>query len=389
MTDDSITGGLAAPRPGAPGGDPAPVAENTLFKERRAAPVAGDGMRPLAVFSGSGWALLKIHLCNYLFTLLTLGVYSFWGKARVRRYLWENTAVLGESLEYTGTGGELFKSFLAVMLLGLLGMSASYVLSLLFPFAAPLALAAVLLPVGHFAAYQALRYRLTRTRWRGIRGNMDGGAAKYAVTGSAYTLLALATLFVCRPLETARLTGKRLNASFFGNRRVAFSGPAKTLFASWLKSYLLLALLFTGTGLIVYGAAIDTTLDLEETNRLLGLAVFALVAGLATLAGLFAIIYTAAVVRWLFANLTFGRMRFDAGGYSAWGLFRLKFVNGILLLFTLGIAYPWTEIRSLRFFLSAIRYAGDPELEKLLQDTLPEKARGEGLLDALDMDLAI
>ena len=33
--------------------------------------------------------------------------------------------------------------------------------------------------------------------------------------------------------------------------------------------------------------------------------------------------------------------------------------------------------------------AGDPRLEDLLQDTLPERSRGEGLLDALDVDLAI
>jgi len=38
-------------------------------------------------FHGSGTALLGIHVVNVLLILLTLGVYYFWAKTRVRRYL--------------------------------------------------------------------------------------------------------------------------------------------------------------------------------------------------------------------------------------------------------------------------------------------------------------
>jgi uncharacterized membrane protein YjgN (DUF898 family) len=352
----------------------------------------GGQMRPLAIFTGSGWELFKIHILNCIFTLLTLGVYTFWAKVRVRKYLWGNTVVLGENLEYTGTGGELFKSFLIVILLGALGMAVFYACSLLFPLVAPLVLVVILVPVGYFASYQALRYRLTRTRWRGIKGNMDGSATGYAAAGVGYSLLALVTLFICMPLATARLTAKRLNASFFGSRRVVFSGKAGALFAAWMKIYVLLLVSGAGLALAFHALGIGRMLETIEEDSV----TFAL--GLAFLVGAFVVLilmniltlaYRTAVVRWLFGNLAFGDMRFTAKSYTTWGLFKLLAGNALLLLFTLGIAYPWTEIRSLRFFLSSIRYSGDPRLQELLQGTLPERARGEGLLDALDMDLAI
>ena len=40
-------------------------------------------------FHGTGGTLFGIHVVNVLFTVLTLGIYYFWGKTRIRRYLFE------------------------------------------------------------------------------------------------------------------------------------------------------------------------------------------------------------------------------------------------------------------------------------------------------------
>ncbi|MCC8193335.1 MAG: DUF898 domain-containing protein [Deltaproteobacteria bacterium] len=391
MTDDIVAGGSPAIRQNGAVSGPGPVVGAAMPAPAGSGPAGvaapdGEAMRPLMVFTGSGWELFKIHLLNYIFTILTFGVYSFWAKVKVRRYLWGNTEILGERLEYTGTGGELFKSFLVVTALGGLGMVILYACSMFFPLAGPVVIAATV-AVGHFASYQALRYRLTRTRWHGIRGNMDGSSVRYAQIATGYSILTLLTLFVCVPLQTARLTARRVRAAFFGNRRFAFTGTSRPLFAAWMQSYILLVLCIAGVVLVLFG------LDAEETamrSRDAAAAALGLIVVLgAILMGLCSLIYNAAVVRWLFGNLAFGSMRFDAKSYTPWRLLRLRLVNGLLLTVTLGLAYSWTEIRSLRFFLSSVRYAGDPALADLLQDTLPEKSRGEGLLDALDMDLAI
>lgn len=119
--------------------------------------------------------LVGIVVKNLLLTIITLGIYRFWARTRLRRYFWSNIAVAGEPIEYTGTGSELFVGFLialAVLLpLGvvyaaveraLLGnVTATIVLKTLYV----VALATLI----QAAKFRARRYRLSRTAWRGIR----------------------------------------------------------------------------------------------------------------------------------------------------------------------------------------------------------------------------
>ena len=53
-------------------------------------------------------------MVNLLLTIVTLGIYRFWAKTRIRRYLWSQTEFLGDRFEYTGTGKELLIGFLIV-----------------------------------------------------------------------------------------------------------------------------------------------------------------------------------------------------------------------------------------------------------------------------------
>ena len=50
--------------------------------------------------------LLWLLLRNLLLTIITVGIYRFWAKTRVRQFFWRHTKLLGDRLEYLGTGGE-------------------------------------------------------------------------------------------------------------------------------------------------------------------------------------------------------------------------------------------------------------------------------------------
>ena len=49
--------------------------------------------------------------------MVTLGIYRFWLVTDVRRFLWSNTEIAGEALEYTGTALELLLGFLVAIAL--------------------------------------------------------------------------------------------------------------------------------------------------------------------------------------------------------------------------------------------------------------------------------
>ena len=80
----------AAPPPDTP---PAVPANGVLFK----------GEEP--VF----WRLLAR---GAVLLLVTLGIYRFWLQTDVRRFLWNNTEIAGDGLEYAGTARELLLGFL-------------------------------------------------------------------------------------------------------------------------------------------------------------------------------------------------------------------------------------------------------------------------------------
>ena len=66
-------------------------------------------------FTGTWREYLPIAVTNVLLIIVTLGVYRFWATARQRRYLWSRTHIIDDSLEWTGTGKEMFLGFLMVV----------------------------------------------------------------------------------------------------------------------------------------------------------------------------------------------------------------------------------------------------------------------------------
>ena len=84
---EKLRRGPAAPPPASA----APSASTAVFSAPGPAAAATSPPPPTAdrhlQFHGSTGSLFAIQAVNVLFTLLTLGIYYFWGKARVRAYL--------------------------------------------------------------------------------------------------------------------------------------------------------------------------------------------------------------------------------------------------------------------------------------------------------------
>ena len=63
-------------------------------------------------FHGTGGSLYGIHIVNMLLTGLTLGIYYFWGKVKVRNYIFSQSEFEGDRFAYHGTGKELLIGWL-------------------------------------------------------------------------------------------------------------------------------------------------------------------------------------------------------------------------------------------------------------------------------------
>jgi hypothetical protein len=191
-------------------------------------------------YRGSPTPLLKLGLSTTFLTVVTLGIYRFWARARIRRYFWSALAPGGDALEYTGTGLEKFLGFLIAVAflavyLGLVQLGLFFAgLSMLSEAETQAqAIAQVVgqyitllavLPLIFYAQYRGRRYILSRTRWRGLRFGAEKAAFGYVWRGMLYTLLTIATLGLLLPLQLFRLEKYKVDRTWFGTAQFEQGG---------------------------------------------------------------------------------------------------------------------------------------------------------------------
>lgn len=204
----------------------------------------GDG-RPL-VYDGTPGELFRMGIKVTLLTGVTAGIYSFWGKTRIRQYLWGHQTLMGDRLTYTGTGKELFLGFLIVMavlvpvimlITGIGFLAARYgQFAQLIPTTIQYIVFGYLLGV---AIYLARRYRLSRTVWRGIRFGQTGSTMRYGALFFGWLIASILTLGLINPLGNVQLQRIRMTNTWFGNRHFAFNGAARDIYLRWLLCWFL------------------------------------------------------------------------------------------------------------------------------------------------------
>ncbi|WP_271198876.1 YjgN family protein [Methylopila turkensis] len=222
-------------------------------------------MRPR--FHGTARAMFPLVLKGLFLTVVTLGLYRFWYQTEVRRFLWNNTEVDGDLLEYTGRGVELFIGFLIALAVLIPAYGAIFLIATL---AGPIAGLVVqfvatlgIVVLAQYALYRARRYRLTRTIWRGVRFQQTGSGWTYAWRSIAWALLTLLTLGLALPFMRASLERYKLSHTWYGDQQGAFSATGGQLFKRGILLWLVaVALIFGPIAIIVvYG-----TLDPDPTG---------------------------------------------------------------------------------------------------------------------------
>jgi uncharacterized membrane protein YjgN (DUF898 family) len=210
------------------------------------APAAAPGMpipaTPAVRFIGDRRAYWRLLMRGALLLAVTLGIYRFWFATDVRRYLWSNTEIAGETLEYTGTAFELLIGFLiAIALLVPLYVVFFIVALNLGPIGQLSSVIAfpLLAFLGHFAVYRARRYRLTRTVYRGVRCHQGGSAWRYAVCALFWWTLILLTLGLAYPFAQSRLERFKMQHTYYGNLNGRFDGSGLELFLRGVPMWLL------------------------------------------------------------------------------------------------------------------------------------------------------
>jgi uncharacterized membrane protein YjgN (DUF898 family) len=354
-----------------------------------------NGPRISWVHPPGGFAGLS--LLNGVLRILTLGVYHFWGKTEVRQRIWSAVRIDGEPLEYRGTGGELFRGFLIVFFLILLPMVlAGFAASLFFDMTGytvyQIAFWGVLFLLSGIGIHRARRYRLSRTRWRGIRGGLSGRSWGFAWTYLWTMLLVPVTFGWILPWRAVRLQRTLCNDTRFGDNAFTFTGVAGPLYRRfwlvWFSAIVLMvaasAAIFAIIGFAMPGSGANTpTMPRFTTGKIAAVVVVVLGALL-----IFAMIrawYSSRMLNYFATHTKLQGIGFTLQA-TAPGLVWLAASNYLIRILSLGFLSAVTEARSMRYIVDRLSCDGAIAWNQIAQNPDALLARGEGLAEAFNVD---
>jgi uncharacterized membrane protein YjgN (DUF898 family) len=320
-----------------------------------------------------------LFMRTLLLSLATLGFYRFWGRARIRRYLWSRVALGGDAFEYAGTGRELFRGFVAAFVIVGLPMIA---LALFSGMPGELLIVAVFLVfwlLRHFAKFGAHRYRVSRTHWRGITGSVDGSALQYGLMGIGLDLLLILSLGWTKPWGDTVLVNYRINRTWIGTMRLESRLGVAGLYGRYAASWTIVAI---GFGLLSY--VIATNAETVASFDMLFLETVLLYLVLPVIWTLGMGIYNIALLRNAVRATSLGELRF-AFTVTGWQLARFRLANYFILVATVGLGLPYVVLRQVRFAARHLEIGGPVE-SLVLQQRPDRRIHGEGLAQYLGMD---
>lgn len=361
-------------------------------------------------FTGSGSEYFRIWIVNVLLLLVTLGLYWPWAKARRLRYFYANTVVGEHPLVFHGQGSSMFKGFLLV-----LALFGAYTLATNTSLTATVIAVSAIGVLWPALFQRSMRFRLGNTSWRGLRMRFTGtvrdaylALAPMVVVGVfgvvspllqkqlAYNkqwILWLAVAsglvsMVVLPIAFWRLKG-------YQHRNFGW-GPLQTELRLPLRSLYMLGAKAVGFFVLMVGAMMVMGWSMgvvkSETMRgpVMAVMFFAIVA-------LFVILLPTA---WAFTtsrwqNLLWSATENDVVRFSsqlrAVALLKVTLLNGLFLVLTLGLYWPFAVVAKTRLRVQALslEFTADPDTLVALAAVDGGGAVGDAAADFLGVDVGL
>jgi len=333
-------------------------------------------------FVGDMVEFRTIVLKNILLMIVTLGIYRFWAKTNVRRYIWSHTLFDSEPFEYTGTGKEIFLGFVIVLVIlgSIVGLFA-FLINLLSG-AGQIALIALLVFGGYITAgflvgvaiYRAKVYRMSRTRWRGIRGAQVGSSMDFGVSFFLRAILLSLTANLIYPSFDKfnwnyDYKNKRIGKGRFSS--LAESGP---VYGRFFLCVFIGVILFSAISYFMSSLLLSNTLGAEILYYVLILLALSVLKGL----------YNARRLPYFISQLKFNDlgMQFDT---SSSEMMKFEFINFVIIIFSLGLAAPFVQFRWANLIANRLEFSGNIDVAQITQSPEEEPRFGEGLAEAFDV----
>ena len=305
-------------------------------------------------FKGKGETFFGIVMVNWLLTIVTLGIYYPWAKAKTLQFMFGQTTLNDDAFAFHGTGKEMFKGFIKVIILfailfGILGLF----IYLDMPSVGLISFYLIVIAIMPLAIHGSYKYRMSRTSWRGVRFGYRGDRSEFVKLFFKWIFYTVITLGIYGFWFKMNLRNNVLSNIRFGDAEMNYDGDGGDYLLMNIKGYFL---------------------------------------SIITL-GIYSFWWQKDIFEYYVNNLSLHkddkRIEFTstATGVDFMGLI---IVNFLLLIFTLGLGYAWVVTRSMKFIFDHIELDGTIDLNTLQQtEENFNDATGDDISDFLDIDFIV
>jgi uncharacterized membrane protein YjgN (DUF898 family) len=326
------------------------------------------------VFHGNGREYFRIWLVNLALTLLSLGMYSPWAKVRAQLYFHANTELDGSRFAYHATPRSIL---LGRGLLALIVVTAV----VLTQTANPLALLVLLMGLALLPWLMAssMRFKARVVSWRGVHFAWQGSTASVylrLLKVAFLTVISLGIYYFAGHHAFKRLLVDKLQ---FGDTAFKCQSTAGAFFAPYLL--FVLATSFGSKLLELTSQALGKYVDAE----LLEMAISVLSIGLLYVA--YQVLACMLSRRVQNQTSVGGLQLMNSAKFSE--VLRLYTANFICTVLTLGLYWPWAQIRVMQYRASHFEVIGDLQAMQSHNIAVQQTgAFGQEFAGAMDFDVS-
>ena len=364
-------------------------------------------------FRGDGKSYFRIWVVNLFLSLITLGVYSAWAKVRSNRYFYSHLYLDGSSFEYVANPLSILIGRVAAVIL----FVAYNLISQFLPELSIWFLGA-LIPVIPWMIFKSLQFRARNSIYRNIRFGFHGTYKKALLVMGIYPALMISPFILLGLLLTEEqaanptyITLGILGAYVFSFSVLGFVlyqfysyvvnnssyGKTRFTFSSSVKEYygLLTMMFFSMLGLmIIFGIAVGIAVALtgafvpQEFGLMLATG-FGAVFGMAAYVWMIAM-YSVGTTNRLYNGILIPAWYTFQSAITTSGLFKVYFINTVLIVLTVGLYIPFAKIRLINYRVQNLKFVSTLNLDEFVFDSNEDvAAMGQEMGEMFDLGLSL
>ncbi|GEK77544.1 membrane protein [Pseudoalteromonas atlantica] len=359
--------------------------ETTPAVNEPAAPIFSGKVQ----FSGKGGEFFGIWIVNILLSVLTLGIYSAWAKVRTMRYFYGHTRIDGHSFDYLATPMQILKGrILAVIVFLIYSFGSSF-----FPLVG-LLFAVAFIFLMPWIINQGLRFNMRMTRHRNVRFAFKGDYGEAFINFILLPIASIFTLYLLMPYVLKRIDTYIHSNISYGDTPLTVNLKGETYYLTALICFVV-----SSITMVIFMAVLGLfgldLMNVENQQAAQDPAKMGIMFGGLMIAYVFMIaivtaVWAAAIRNHIFDNSQFEDVASFKSELKPIPFAILLLTNMLAIVFSLGLAYPWTKVRTSRMLAEVTTVNIYPSALNLVDTAQQEQSSfAEEAANVFDIDLSL